>query len=697
MKLTTTAGAGIAATIPKCDLGEFARLDDDVKYEVLDLLQVMKVCLADPSMALCHLSTVADQNGHRRGWSYKTLETKYYAFRLTVDWHKLVNKAKQKGLGKSRWMTDAVVEYWRTLCMRHFRSYRSAYIELCAEYKAGSRIGDVDWRAVWGEHADLCHQPLPPKVPGDMPLPEGWSYKNFMRHKPVKIEELGARQGRNSAKALSTHVRTTRRGMEPGMQYMFDDLLHDCKVLAEKQLVRVWELACLDVASGHKVAYGLKPNLWDDVAKAKTNLRERDMRFLLAHVLINVGYHPDGCELHVENGTAAIKQRLDLLLDDMSGGAIRVARAGIDKQVACLAQWGAKYGGNPNAKAHLESHHNLVHNRLDSVPGQTGNNARLNAPEDTAALEKMTNSLILAADALPPDLARRLAFPVWDMPLFREAIEETYKQIACRREHALEGWQDRMERVWRTSITEPWRGEAAWWALSDAERAALTPIIMRDGCHDIMRKSPAQVWVEGMPKLVRLPDYAFAMLCGKDLAEKRPCPATGEIIFVDKTIDEEPMRYRLQSCVDEYGARVDLVEGRNYNWLINPFDRETAFVLGEHGEYMGRVERQNTVARMDTEAIGRAIGRAQRDLAERLAPLARRGAKIAKARLADMEHNAALLGQGASDLACSDAQDRTLSEQRRAAIKGVSLDDLSRADSATDEATAGAVSLDDLN
>ena len=645
MKLTRMTGGGVAAAIPRCDMGEFARLDDDVKYEVLDLLAVMKACLADPRMALCHLTSVADRNGHRRGWAYKTLEAKWYRFRDTGDWHVLVNRAKQRGLGKSRWITDAVAEHWRVLCARHFRSYRSAYIELAAEYKAGCRIGDVSWREVWAEHPDLCHQPLPVKVPPDMPLPDGWSYKNFMRHKPPKIEEVGARQGRGEAKKLSTHVRTTRRGMEPGMQYMFDDLLHDCKVLAEKQLVRVWELACLDVASGHKVAYGLKPNLWDDVTKAKTNLRERDMRFLLAHVLVNIGYHPDGCELHVENGTAAIKDSIDAVLDDLSGGAIRVARSGIDKQVACLGQWGAKGGGNPNAKAHLESHHNLVHNRLDHVPGQTGNNARLNAPEETAALERMTNSLILAADALPPDLARRLAFPVWDMSLFREAVEETYKQIAFRREHALEGWQDRTERVWRTSITEQWRGEAAWWKLGDAEREAFTPIIMREGHHAIMRKSPGQVWCEGVRGLARLPDYAFAMICGKDLAEKRPCPATGEIIFIDRAIDEEPMHYRLQSCVDEYGGRVELEEGRNYLWLVNPFDRSAAWVMEEKGEYVGRVERNGTVARMDTEEIGRAIGRAQRDLAERLAPLARRGAKIAKARIADMEHNTRVLAE----------------------------------------------------
>ncbi len=697
MTLTTRTGAGIAAGIPKSDLGEFARLDDDVKFEVLDLLEVMRICVADPSMALCQLSATADRNGHRRGWSYKSLERKWYAFRDSGDWHCLVNRAKQTGLGKSRWMTDAAVEAWRTLCMRHFRSYHSAYIELCAEYKAGSRIGDVDWRAVWAEHPDLCHLPLPAKPPPDMPLPEGWSYKNFMRHKPKLIEELGARRGRNAAKALSTHVRTTRHGMEPGQQYMFDDLLHDNKVLFEKQLVRVWELACLDVASGHKVAFGLKPNIWDDQAKAKVNLRERDMRFLLAHILVNVGYHPDGCELHVENGTASLNQRMDLLLKDLSGGAVRVARAGVDKQVASLAQWGAKGGGNPNAKAHLEAHHNLVHNRLDNLPAQTGNNARLSAPEDTAALESVTRRLILASEAMPPDLARQLLFPVWDFPLFGRALDEVYLRIASRREHALEGWQGHMERQWRTSITEEWRSEAEWATLSDADRAALAPLIMREGCHQIGRKSPIQVWQAGAPKLARLPDYAFAMLTGKDLAERRACPATGEIIFIDRSIDPEPMIYRLQTCVDERGARVDLEEGREYYWLINPFERRSAFVLGERGDYVGRVDRNTAVPRMDTEEIGKAIGRAQRDLAERLEPLARRGAQIVKARKDMIDHNAELLRQAKGDQERQLAEDRAMSAERRAATRGVSLDDLSAGGGGSATEDAGAVAgLDSL-
>jgi hypothetical protein len=681
MRLTTAKSAGVVAAIPQCDLGEFARLDDDVKCEVLDLLAVVRVCLADQAGALAHLANVAGANGHRRGWSYKTLESKYYAFRATGDWHVLVNKAKQRGLGKSRWMTPAVIEAWKTLCMGHARSYRSAYIELCAEYKAGSRIGDVDWRDVWAEHYELSHLPLPPKPPANMPLPEGWSYKNFLRHQPALIEKLGAREGLNAAKRLSVHVRTTRAGMEPGQQYMFDDLKHDCKVLHEKQLVRVWELACLDVASGHKVAFGLKPNVYDDETQQRVNLRQRDMRLMLAHILINVGYHPDGCELHIENGTASLdKKRYDLLLNELSGGAIRVARAGIDHKVASLAQWGAKGGGNPNAKAHLESSHNLAHNRLDHIPAQTGNNERLNAPEDTGALESLTGKLILASEAMPPELARRLAFPVWDMGLFREAVSEAYKGIATRTEHELEGWDGHMQRQWRASITDDWHGEEEWYALPEAARAGLSALIVREGCHRIARKSPLQVWAQGAAKLVRLPDYAFALLCGKELAEKRPCPATGEVIFVDRTIDPEPMRYRLSSCVDQYGMAVELVEGAAYYWLINPFNPETAFVLGEHGEYVGRVLRQNTVARMDVEAIGREIGRARRDLNERLAPLARRGAKIAKARLADMRNNTEVLAEAGGANALTDEREQAQSAERRAAIRGVSLDDLWRRD-----------------
>jgi hypothetical protein len=674
--MTTAKSVGIVAAIPQFDLGEFARLDDDVKEEVVDLIAVMKVCLANQGGALAHLANVAQANGHRRGWCYKTLESKYYKFRETGDWHCLVNKAKQRGLGKSRWMTPAVIEHWKTRCMNHSRSYRSAYIELCAEYKVGSRIGDVDWSDVWKEHADLAHIPLPPKPPKNMPLPEGWSYKNFLRHQPLLIEKLGARQGLNAAKKMSVHVRTTRAGMEPGQQYMFDDLKHDRKITFEKQLIRVWELACLDVASGHKVAYGLKPNVWNDEAQARENLRTRDMRYLLAHILINHGYHPDGCELHIENGTASLLKRFDLLLNELSGGVIRVVRAGIDRKVACLSQWGAKGGGNPNAKSPLESHHNLVHNRMDYGPGLTGSNERLNAPEDTAALESYTDKLIKASEAMPPELARRLAFPVWDMGLFREAVSEAYKGIATRTDHELEGWDGHMQRMWRTSITDDWHTEAEWFAYSEKAREGMTEIIMQEGYHCIARKSPLQVWNEGKQKLVRLPDYSFALLCGKELAEKRPCPATGEIIFVDRTVDPEPMRYRLSSCCDEFGMAVELAEGEIYYWLINPFNPDMAFVLGEHGEYVGKVQRQNTVARMDTEEIGREIGRATRDLNERLAPLARRGAKLAKARLEDIRNNTEVLSQAAGENEIAAAVERSVSADRRAAMKGVSLDDL---------------------
>ena len=108
-----------------------------------------------------------------------------------------------------------------------------------------------------------------------------------------------------------------------------------------------------------------------------------------------------------------------------------------------------------------------------------------------------------------------------------------------------------------------------------------------------------------------------------------------------------PRRYEDRTNFAEISQ---LKEGQIYNWLINPFERKQIFVLGERGEYVGKCARVDATNRMDTEEIGRAIGRAERDLNDALAPLAKRGAQIGRARVADLQHNAAVLkeaGKGA--------------------------------------------------
>lgn len=637
--------------LPQLSAGAIMGLPDDARFEALDRARIMREAFqADNPRE--YLAQAAREHAARgRGWSFKRLESQYYMLRNGADPSEvLVNSAKERG-NKSRWMTPAVIARWHELCQLHFRSYKSAYIELVADYKTGKMVGDVDWRAVWREHPDLHLDPIPQTIVRNMPLPDGWSYCNFMRNKPRRIEELAARIGKMAARELALPVRTTRADLEPGMQYTFDDLDHDCEVIVEGELkpVRVIELACLDWASAYKPAFGLKPARVDQLTKKKEDIKGRDMRFLVAHMLCNVGFHPDGCTLLVENATAAIESELQAVLQAKEycrpdgTPLIRVSRSGIDRGTAHPGQWGGLAKGNPRHKSALESWNNLSHNRLDDLPAQTGSLSRVNMPEELPAMQKVANKMLLAGMVLTPELAKRLEFPQMDFQLFSDIVHERYHQIHATHDHALEGWEKRMERQWRCGITDHWHSEESWHRLPEEMRAKIAPILEMEGNTRVARMSREQVWTRGLQKLVRLPKSAIALICGRDLAESRPCPSMAEVVFVDKDLDPAPMAYRLSTCVNERGERVLLQEGTMYLWMINPFDTRNVFVMTVAGAYVGMCERSKVANRADLEELGRQIGIARKDFNEALKPLAVRGAAAARKQLAQLRRNTALL------------------------------------------------------
>lgn len=664
----------IRAGIPAHDAAEFAALPDALKWEVLDLLDLMRAASASPNTRAA-LMQAAHDNMHKQGWSFKSLERKFYKLRDTRDWRALVNQSKTVGDGKSAWITQAVAEAWKGYCDRHMRSFKSAYVELVADYRTGKMIGDVSWREVWKKHPDLRLDPLPSKCPPGMPLPEGWSYHNLMRHKPRAIETEAARRGRHAALKLSSRVHTTRADLPVGAQYEFDDMWHPRQVvrLGYPKPVTPLELAVLDISSAHKVAFLLKPRMEDETGKRR-NITEADMRFLVAHVLCNIGFHKDGCTLFVEGGTAAIRGRLEKVLSELSGGLIKVNTSGVDRRVP-LDKWGYDTKGNPDAKAHIESSHNLYQNRTDHLPGYTGSNARLNKPEDCAALERVTTKMLAASCVMPPDLARRLRFPVLDWETFSDAYHEICEQIAWSGDHRLEGWEARTERQWKCHPADIWHSEREFLALPQEMQDRLAPILAQDGMTQVARLSRAQVWEDGQSELIRLPDWAVTMICGEDLAEPRPCPSA-EAIFVNKEIDQRPMIYKLSTCIDAAGQPVQLKEGETYLWLINPFDPRVCFVSDTWGGYVGKVQRNDQIDRRDTEAIMHEKGRSMKELNAALAPMARRGAAAAKGIIADIGHNAALLREANGAAARQIAEERSVSAERRAATKGISLTDL---------------------
>ena len=674
----------IRVSITGPDAAEFAALPETVKWAVLDLKGVIEAASEEPRPRRA-LMEAAALNAHKgRGWSVKSLERKYYALRDTRDWRCLIDRAKVTGGGKSEWVTPAVVEAWRGYCDEAMRSYKSAWMRMMADYRKGKLIGDVDWRKVWQVLPNLCDQPMPTRCPPGMPIPPGWSYHNMMRRQPRSVERIAARLGRHAAKKASAMVHTTRALMPVGSQYEFDDMWHNTMAIYPgfPKAVRPLELACIDIASAHKIAYGLKPRMEDANGK-RTNLNEKDMRFMVANVLCNIGFHKDGCTLFVEGGTATVKDRLQKTLAFISDGLIKVSVSGVDRIVP-LGKWGHDTKGNPDHKAHVESWHNLAQNRLDSLPGYTGSNSRLDKPEDHEALMKVVDNTLAAACLLPPELAARLRFPVLDWGTFRDVVEEVYNQISWSNDHQLEGWEGRTTRQWKAHPADMWHSEAEYLALPEDVRAALAPIISQDGFSRIAKLSRREVWDQGQRELVTLPDWAICSICGSDLAIARECPAA-EIIFVDKEVDERPMIFRLSTCVGKDGCPVELEERKVYLWLVNPFDPRKVFVMDTFGVYVGKCMRIDQVDRLDIEAVGAEIGRARHELKEALKPYQARAKKAAKKQIRDFDENSKLLREGNGTLAAQIQEDRKISADRKEAIKGFTLADLAAASGTTDE------------
>lgn len=670
--MKTTA---IVAKITQHDAQDFADLPQEVKEEVIEVLNICRIA-STRDRPRKHLMAVAQHNKGRRGFSLKTLERKYYELCESQDWRCLVNRSKLTGNGNSQYVTPLVIEAWHGFCDQHKRSFKSAFIHMCQAYRAGRMVGDVDWRRVWHEEEQFCGQPMPRLCPPDMILPRGWSEGNLYRHKPRKIETAMARHGRHAARKFTARVRTTRVDLLPGQQYMIDDMWHNHKITCRNQLVRVLELAVIDIASAFKCAFGLKPRLADEAGK-RTNLNTGDMRFLLAHLLCNVGYHRDGSQIIVEGGTAGVYSRLADKISELTGGVVEITTAGTDR-VVDLGKWGYDTKGNPDAKAHIESSHNLYQNRLDHLPGYMGSNSRLNKPEDHDALCRIVGKQLAAATLLPEHLTRKLRFPVLDYETFSDIVHEVYHQIHESHDHMLEGWHERTERVWKAHPADMWHSEDEFHAMSPEEQAALAPIISRPGHHkDNFKLSRRQVWQRGQPDLVRLPDWTITMICDMDeLGSFRPCPTGGEVIFVDQEIDNKPMIYKLSTCTAANGSKVQLIEGKEYLWLINPFDPGSIYITDTFGAYVGRCLRTDRIDRRNIAEIMKEAGRTRSELDTALAPYNTRQAKEQIRQIEATRSNIDILTEGILGRQTEAAVAAKISTERKERIKGKSVRDL---------------------
>lgn len=520
------------------------------------------------------------------GVSPSTARRKYDTARAD-GWRGLINRAKAPEKRRAG-LSQELIEHWQKLVGLNQRAARPAYRMLVRAFHSGEQI---------------------PGVPNDCPrdrLPTGWSYANFMRHAPTKFELTALRQGLSAAKPLSPMVYTTRRDLWVGSHYLFDDLVHDhfVNVLDTRQTGRPLEFHALDLASACKFAWGIRIRTENELTGRMEGLREENMRALVAQILAQHGYHADrGTTLIVEHGTAAIREPMERLIHDLSGGKIRVQRSGIEGAAAHAGQYAGRPKGNFRFKAALESLGNLVHNEMAFLPAQTGLSTD-RRPEEIHGLLRHNDALLDAVEALAvsrPELAAALRFPVMSDRQFTELCIVIYNRINSRTEHDLEGWDLRV--------------------VPDES----DPMRMR-------RMSPLEVWRGGRSGLTRFRPEQVAQLIYVDSAIERTV-VNGEITFADSEISGDRLRFDASRWVD----------GEKFATVLNPFSPDALFCFDARGRFAGCAPRVQRACKSDDHAVREALGRANHLLAERLAPVRRLGREIAEQRLADARHNAAIL------------------------------------------------------
>lgn len=571
------------------DYADLARLSDGVRDDVRRWVAALG--RVTPPVG-CALERVAVE----MGVSVRTARRKWDAAQLH-GWRGLVDGAREPA-SRAASIPDATLEHWRKMAALNQRAARPAYRALVRAFFAG--------------------EPIPGVAPdvSRKTLPRGWSYANFMRHAPSKFELTALRIGRSAARSMGPLVYTTRRDLWPGSHYLFDDMVHDhfVNVLDRRQAGRPMEFHALDLRSACKFAWGMRVRTENEITGRMEGLREENMRAIVAVVLGRDGYHGErGTEMVVEHGTAAIREDLERLLYDLTGGRVTVRRSGIEGDPAHVGQYAGRGKGNFRFKAALESLGNLIHNEMGFLPGQAGLSTD-RRPEELHGLLRHNDALVAAFAGLAvsrPDLAGALRMPVMSDRQFVEVAMEVYRRINDRTDHRLEGWD-----LWvRPDERDPSR---------------------------VRRMSPTEVWVAGRPELTRLRSELVALVLYRDAAEERTVRG-GEIEFRDSEVSSDELRF---ACT---GHR----DGEKFQAVLNPFDPERLFLFDARRRFVGVAPRIARVSRADHEAVCRAMGDANHRLAKLLEPVAALGSEIARQRIADARHNAAVLEEAGGKAARS--------------------------------------------
>lgn len=560
------------------------------------------------------------------GVPYKTVERKY----LRAKKQGLIALVDRRLAGPAFWNTSRRVclsnadkELVKLYCGRNQRSSASAVKALRRDWRMGRVATDTPVDPLTG-------------------FPRGWSPENLARYAPTKYELKAVRIGRSAAAAHRPLVYTTRKDLWVGSHLMVDDMWHNFEVntFDEHQAGRPLELFSHDLFSARKIRWGIRIRTRRDDG-THNQLTEAMTRYILAWTLFADGYSPRGTVIVAEHGTAAVRERIERLLFEVSNGLITVARSGMTGAAAHAGQYAGVARGNYRFKASLESSNNLVQNVFAALPGQTGKD-RAHQPEEHPALMRHNADLLAARKYLSPEQAALLEFPILESTQFHSVAHELYAAIENDPSHDLEGWIDCGHIVNELLLGGQWIDQRA--LLGDATQSEVALALIQSGQLQTRprKMSRREVWDLGAGALLRIPGHAVVGILGDDLAAPRKV-RSNMFEFEDREVGHGLHRYETLAFTPN-GEALRLKDGETYETFVNPFAADTLFVRRANGAYIGECRRIDKPCRGDVDAVHRACGAAAKVEAALLAPIRVRHLADAREKTARHERNIAVLG-----------------------------------------------------
>jgi hypothetical protein len=564
-----------------------------------------------------------------------TVRRKYDEYRRTQSWTVFIPKHKvPKSALEIRTRHQTFRTHLATLAENHQRNSKAAIRKLKRAWKNRETIPAYEDFQGWPT------------------FPDGWSDRNLARIIQDECDKrsLQALRHGTSSKTnyLLPHVHLTRVGLYPGAVYQIDDVWHDNFVTLgyDPNPVRVLELGVLDLFSGCRFHWGSKPRV--KVDGKHENLKEKEMRFFLAAFLLQYGYSDRGTQLMVEHGTAAVRQDVERILYDDTGGKITTVRQPIEGgQQALNNYWPGSEGGNFRAKAALESLHNLMHNDLADLRLQTGKN-KDSRPVITDRQLTYISRIVKDVAKVNPEAVKALQLPSMDFHRdFVPFLNDYYRHgLNARTDHRLEGWAELGHLVTEYTMlpgSDQFLTGEQFLALPEVSRQLLTESA-RNQPEQFTRKrnlSPAEVFYPAASKLRKIQPHTLCDILSQDLA--REVTVRGSFIeFQDKDIAPEPLIYKSQLLTIE-GTLRELRSGEKLNAFANPFAPRWLFVTDAKGTCLGQCELVKKVGHLDHEGIQKAAGEKRARIADILEPSRQRHASEVAQTNHMREHNRRVL------------------------------------------------------